>query len=843
LRGREAITPVRTREGTSLPLAAILLSLVCPAAEHIAAPSSKDLAFVLAASGSLVFMVSVAVARQRVPDSAEAGWLRRILADLAAAVVVLAVCALSSVGLFAVGWRLHDLTALAPGGLAAWVASGSLISPFLTLWTGSQSQSVRLTLEGLGLHQVWFLLVALTTLAWLASGEPDRRAQLRRVLAALAVIAGYAIARFGFLVLLGVELDRPELLWRQPWPTLSWLPLAFVLRVPRPPYSLGWRPRGAARAGTKRRLAVTFVALVAGMGLAGAAGFDDPGQMKRGRVLIDESHCNWEWTREPFDTAAFGIRAEYNYYCLAQYLGHYYEVKVSEDSLSAAVLDSTDVLVIKTPTAPFTTDEIEAVTGFVKSGGGLLLIGDHTNLFGMSAYLNAIAARFGMRFRFDDTFDLQTTGLSTFRRPRCWFHPAIRDLKIFGFLTSCSIEGGWGVQPVIVGSGLGSEDADYGHPNFFGDIAYDLRDRFGLFLQAGARRWGRGRVLLFTDSTCFSNFCMFGPGKPEVALGFVDYLNRNGARYPQARLAGLALATALAGFALRLRAVGVRPASCASGAGRVRRGCGCWVGLRHLGLIMLAGFALGTGATARFNARIYGPIRERFALRTLLFDTEHSGGSFFTYLGEAPQNRWCEFAELYISAERAGLCPRAGTITDVGPSTQAAVIVNPTGRFGDDDLGRLAAYVTGGGRLLILDTVANSASTANQVLARFGMRAMIEAIATRPARSVLPVDGGRRRVRAPAPGSMTALPGARDGDGSEDILPTLVVVGADPEPSTAGTAPAKFTKSWGKGKVVVCTNSFRYSAAVVGTPLERKAPPKEVLKIYREIFALLRGGS
>jgi hypothetical protein len=267
------------------------------------------------------------------------------------------------------------------------------------------------------------------------------------------------------------------------------------------------------------------------------------------------------------------------------------------------------------------------------------------------------------------------------------------------------------------------------------------------------------------------------------------------------------------------------------------------VGLRYPGLIMLAGFALGTGATARFNARSYGPIRERAALRTLLFDTKHSGGSFFTYLGEAPQNRWREFAELYISAERVGLCPRAGTIADVGSSTQAAVIVNPAGRFSDDDLGRLAAYVAGGGRLLILDTVANSASTANQVLARFGMRAIIEAVATEPARSALPIDGGRRRVRAPTPGGVAGRTGARDGDGPEDILPTLAVMGADPAPAAAGNAPSKFTKSWGKGKVVVCTNSFRYSAAVVGTPLERTPPPKEVLKIYREIFALLRGGS
>lgn len=61
-----------------------------------------------------------------------------------------------------------------------------------------------------------------------------------------------------------------------------------------------------------------------------------------------------------------------------------------------------DVLVFKTPTEPFTDEEVSTIERFVDQGGGLFLIGDHTNLFGMSTYLNKVAAPFRLAFRSDD---------------------------------------------------------------------------------------------------------------------------------------------------------------------------------------------------------------------------------------------------------------------------------------------------------------------------------------------------------------------------------------------------------------------------------------------------------
>ena len=43
-----------------------------------------------------------------------------------------------------------------------------------------------------------------------------------------------------------------------------------------------------------------------------------------------------------------------------------------------------------------------------------------------------------------------------------------------------------------------------------------------------AMRHGQGRIVAYTDSTQFSNFSTFEPGKPEVMMGMVEWLNHRG---------------------------------------------------------------------------------------------------------------------------------------------------------------------------------------------------------------------------------------------------------------------------------------------------------------------------
>lgn len=128
--------------------------------------------------------------------------------------------------------------------------------------------------------------------------------------------------------------------------------------------------------------------------ITGFFGFFDHGIKKQGRILIDEGHSDWEWTTKKFDTEWYGRQSTYNYYSLAQYLKKFYSVEQKIENLTDSLLVNYDILMIKTPTEPFSNDEINSIKKFVTYGGGLFLVGDHTNVFGITTNLNPIATEF-----------------------------------------------------------------------------------------------------------------------------------------------------------------------------------------------------------------------------------------------------------------------------------------------------------------------------------------------------------------------------------------------------------------------------------------------------------------
>jgi hypothetical protein len=821
---------------TRLSFSIILLALTWRAAQPLAGPTSDWQALVLAAAGSLIFMLSADVratgirwlhilVTSGVAAAAAVlvicyGWPRCLLpltsigvislallkrpqgrkrlAALVLAAEVVVVAGASTVALRLVAWHLHDIPLSKIGRWLCALPGAGTLGDHLTVWDGRGLEMVRPTLEGLGLYEMWYLLVAFCfVLVHTRKGNAARA--FARVVAA---VLGYAVARFAVVTALAIEFGKADLGWHPAYAILSWLPLALFLRIPScmnmQPMCLSTAPPVVPRP----RLTL-ITPLVTGVLLVLALGYNDPGRLKAGRVAINETHADWEWTQVPFDTTSYGIRAEYNYHCLREYLSHYYEVSLNTQPLSQSVLEDLDVLIIKTPTEAFAPAEIEAIGDFVRSGGGLLLIGDHTNLFGMTSHLNPIAEQFGLEFRYDDTFDLATTGLVTYRRPNLWFHPCVRNVSDFEFLTSCSLCANPATEAVMIGCSLGSEDADYAHPNFFGDLIYGLGDRFGVFLLAGAKPCGMGRVLLFTDSTCFSNFCMFSPGTAELLVGFVDYLNRKAVRYPWLRpllWLGCGLSAVFGLVALR-------------GGGGGHR----W---------MLLGMALGATVamplTARINAALYGRVAPRCEVKTVLFDTVHTEASFFRYLGQPlPQGRM-GLEQFYLCTQRLGLCPFGGdleAIRSVRPL--GVVLVNPCRGFSDEELDLLDRYVTYGGRILILDSILNPQSSANEILSRYGM-----------AVRVAPSFGKEAAAYASAESPSLSMSGIQ-------AFPRLRVYGGTPLViDSDGNMTVAYAAS-GIGSVFVAVDAFSYSEKVVGHVLRRGEVPAVTQILCREACRLL----
>lgn len=647
--------------------------------------------------------------------------------------------------------------------------------------------------EHLGLFAALLLFAGAIPLLWLNTARPWRSA---------AILAGalcaYCLVRY-LALLLTFRFWREMTVFWEPTPTLfSFLPLGLLLhrlvpltrldRSPIPSSQGVPTPRAALRLGAS--------ALVAVLGTTVALTFQDPGQRKAGRILFDEHHSDWEWTDEPLDTKTYGFRTTYNYYNLLEYLDSIWNARRSREPLTAAVLEDCDVLVLKMPTTPYAPSEVETIVRYVENGGGLWLIGDHTNVFGSSTYLNAVAERFGMHFRFDCEYELQTGGLNLYRAPDLAPHSIAAQLPPFLFATSCTLQCALGVESVMTGNGLRVVPGDYSNRNFFPrSEEFESRDyRFGPFCQSASTTLGKGRVLAFADSTVFSNFFMFLPGKPELARASIEWLNRtNALRGLRPLLCLIALAALAGAVATGRRMIPQWTVTLALAGGLL----GVTLGL----------LAARASTTMGFSLQSF-----REPPRYVAFDTEHSS-LFLPYERlQVPGDN--DYSTFYTWIQRLGLTPIVQNSLEAGlAEAEAIVIGEPRKPFEPEELQATVRYVERGGGLLVMEFGApeGSGSTTDQVTGAFGM-SLGDPLAPEETLEV--------------PYANVALVEAR------------AVVGGTPLVRTTSGTPVVSWSPVGEGVVIVCGMSKTFWADHMGTV--STIPQEAQQAIYELEYSLIR---
>ena len=475
---------------------------------------------------------------------------------------------------------------------------------------------------------------------------------------------------------------------------------------------------------------IVMAALAATL-LAAAVAWDPVGQPKGGRVMFVERHSmyyddekalryKWEATTRPYDTQTYGELTGYNYRLLYDYCNQYFQMarlmdKEDVDKLDdpAAVaelsfpriddqtLAQCDVLVIKTPTARYKAEEIEAVLRFVRNGGGLLMIGDHTNFARSGTVMNDIARQIGFAFRPDLLFGMGSDPYQQHYVPPRFPHPVVQWMPPMDFAVGCSIDPGlsWG-RAAIVNGGLWSMPPEYHHSNFHPVPNHCPQMRFGPFIQLWAARYGRGRVLAFTDSTIFSSACLFQPGKAELFLGMIHWLNHSNRGDPGPWLLG---------------------------AGSLAAAAAVWLGFRRRGvwLAMLAaagcGWTLTLVAVEAVSRRALPPPQPREGYARPLAVIDRTASSVPLARGMYPQGEDAGFGLLeqaiprvgYFTSRRSGLDALSGDVL---------VIICPQQPVSEAYRRSLVEFVRNGGKLLVLDTPASTGSTANDLLAPFGLK-------------------------------------------------------------------------------------------------------------------------
>ncbi|MFC2013852.1 hypothetical protein ACFLU8_03110 [Chloroflexota bacterium] len=669
------------------------------------------------------------------------------------------------------------------------------------------------TWEKIALFPLLNLLVGGGILIWLFSREKTWKRKILSLSSYFVVGVIYLIARYIFMILFFIylmyfvgyyeDISSIFIFWSPVITALSFLPFWLIVRklFPLKDIRVNIERIMSFYPLNRRHLIAGALICVSAFLIVGYIGFHDPGQYQDGRVLIDEKHSNWEITTKEYDTEWYGPESGYNYYCMADYLNYYYHVDKNFEVITPDLLSRYDVLILKIPTAPFSSEEVMAIVKFVRGGGGLLLLGEHTNVFGSSAYLNTIAKQFDFSFRYDCLFDIERKFEQVYVPYKILPHPIVQNMPPFLFAVSCSIEPeSYSAQNVILASGLKSLDIDYHSSNFYPQVKDAANMAFGSFVQMIAVEHGKGRVVAFTDSTVFSNFSAFIPGKPQLLLGTVNWLNKENQigwlKYVFLSVAIICLALVYVPLDKSLK------------------------DLRFISIVMISIVCTVAISISLFTAvnRAWYPLPEPHTKPThIYFEKDHSNYEL-PVLGFV-EDHTRSYAIFYQWVLRLGYFPVVGqSIVDSTKEGDLVVIINPKGSFSTEEITTIKEYMSRGGNILLMDDPTNTDSSANSLLKVFDMKIIEESqagcdvIYDLLGSSSWPIGQGY----------ISAI------DGGKPLL------------FNKGGSPVFAVKKQGKGGLAVLTFSNNFVDSHMGIT-ERVVPNEELRQKFGLEFAIFRG--
>lgn len=743
-------------------------------------------------------------------------WPRVLASALILAGTILMAQSLAILGYEYVTARSHELTWPWPGLLYA-------ISRLLGIQAGLDGNNLAL-FSPRAAHRLgvtWELLLDPATLAFLFGGIvmlclwirttpqkgkqklrlPTGDSRTARIAALVILIAAWLPVRAAMLISIFIhralrtgyeaELALMDQFWN-PWLHLAFLlgPILLTLRFVHKPS--GGQPALDLEPGVRlpkhlRVIALTFTGtfcLIMGLLL------DMPGRRKEGRVMVHEYHSTWERTDKPFDTSWYGHDSGYNYACIYDYFSHFYETSRLETPIDDATMQNCDVLVVKVPTERYDRQEIAAIRRFVKQGGGLLLVGEHTNVFNTGVFINDIATIFGFSFRYDCLFGIDTVFTQLYRPPLVP-HPIIQSMPPLDFAVSCSISPGISLgRAVIRSTALKNLMADYHASNFYPQVEDNAEMRYGAFVQLWATHYGAGRVVAFTDSTIFSNFATFEPGKAELMLGMLEWLNHRNSPYPL-RLFLILLGLPLLAYGLVL----------------CRKWNVAWLIVLSAGVFGWTIAAVSTRAIHKHSMglpKAVRPMVEVVVDRTVC-DAPLSKSGFISGKkdGFGIFERWILRLGYFTSRKRGTDALSGDLIVFTHPN------LTVTNEFREE----LVKYVASGGKVLILDSPANFPSTANSLLYPFGLTANPSTNLSGP-------------LKTPENWPVIQIDSTCDIKGGEPL-------------AWVANVPVAARVRHGKGTVTVIGFGSRFADAYMGVTGD-VVPDDELRKVFDLQFAILK---
>lgn len=242
-------------------------------------------------------------------------------------------------------------------------------------------------------------------------------------------------------------------------------------------------------------------------------------------------------------------RDQYNYqgtYGFHRLFEHYADngypwESIREHELSSARLECYDALFINLvhesrDRPDFTDDEVEAIKDFVHDGGGLFVIGDHSNVYRHAERVNRFLKPMGLEMTYHTTVDFppynSVSGLGWIMMFDFSDHFINEDVDMLSFKTGGPIAH----EDPDAGLAFTSEDSfgdwwdESNDAGFYGNWSHDGDEDlepYGPLTSAAATEYGDGRVVLVGDQNVFGDAWLHLGNNFEFAVNIMDWITQN----------------------------------------------------------------------------------------------------------------------------------------------------------------------------------------------------------------------------------------------------------------------------------------------------------------------------
>lgn len=211
------------------------------------------------------------------------------------------------------------------------------------------------------------------------------------------------------------------------------------------------------------------------------------------------------------------------------------------------------LVVINCPHA-WSAPERDRVRAFLEAGGGLLVLGDHTDIFGCARGGDTLLAEYGIRFRFDSAYFLGRSWKRELEwgraEPQTSAHAHDSGIAVgaslaleapaYPIVTARYAFGDAGIRDNVAGA-------------FLGNYRFEPDERLGDLCVVAGARVGRGSVRVYGDTSAFQNAALAASFHAHVAPVF-ERLASRGPALPWSATRWIAPVALLAALAWLTRA-------------------------------------------------------------------------------------------------------------------------------------------------------------------------------------------------------------------------------------------------------------------------------------------------